>query len=92
MSLSSLHELFMTAMAASELNETNGEDRGARKCTPLTPEFCFVLFFTLGIRSIVIKCYIKCPLKIKKRAYTRPRDATYHQTKPTALQIYNLGL
>ena len=24
------HELFMIAMAASELDETNGEDRGAR--------------------------------------------------------------
>ena len=55
------------------------EDRGAQECTPLMPEFClnfFVLFFTLGIRSIVIKCYLKCPLKIKKRAYTR--DAIYH--------------
>ena len=64
-SLTSLHELFMIAVAASELDETNGEDRGTRECTPLTPEFClnfFALLFTLGrIRSIVIKCYIKCP-------------------------------
>ena len=28
---------------------------------------------------VVIKCYIKCPLKIKKRAYTR--DAIYHQKR-----------
>ena len=72
-----LHELFMIAMAASEIYETN---RGARECTPLTPEFrlnFFVLFSpALGIRSIVIMCYIMCPLKIKKRAYTR--DAIYH--------------
>ena len=60
------HELFMIAMAASELDETNGEDRGTRECTPLMPEFClnfFIHFLTLGIRSIVIKCYIKCPLR-----------------------------
>ena len=37
------HELFMIAMVASELDETNGEDRGARECTPLTPEFCLSL-------------------------------------------------
>ena len=66
----------MIAMAASELDETNGEHRGAQECTPLTPVNFFVLFFILGIQSIVIKCYIKCPLKIKKRAYTR--DAIYH--------------
>ena len=71
--------LSLIAMAASELDETNGEDRGAPECTSLTLEFCLnsiVLFFPLGIRSIVIKCYLKCPLKIKKRAYTR--DTIYH--------------
>ena len=74
----------MIAMAASE---TNDEDRGARECTPLTPEFCL----SLGMEAlslikgdqIVFTCYIKCPLKIKKHAYTR--DAIYHQTKATAL-------
>ena len=81
-------------MAASELDETNGEDRGARECTPITPEFCR----SLGMEAlslikgdqIVVTCYIKCPLKMLKHAYTR--DAIYHQTKATALQIYNLGL
>ena len=55
MSLSSFR--MMIAMAASELDETNGKDRGAQECTPLTPEcvnfFVLFFFFTLGIRSIV---------------------------------------
>ena len=45
----------MIAMAASELDETNGEDRGARECTPLTPEFCL----SLGMEApslIVLPC------------------------------------
>ena len=33
------HELFMIAMAASELDETNGEDRGAREVRRVLSEF-----------------------------------------------------
>ena len=40
----------MIAMAASELDETNGEDRGARECTPLTPEFCL----SLGMEALYL--------------------------------------
>ena len=49
------HELFMIAMAASELDETNGEDRGARECTPLTPEFC-LSFGMEALSLIVLPC------------------------------------
>ena len=46
-SLSRMHELFMIAMAASEQDETNGEDRSAQECTPLTPEICLRFLRTL---------------------------------------------
>ena len=41
--------------------------------------FCMKLFMI-----VIIKCYLKCPLKIKKYAYTC--DAIYHHKKVTALQ------
>ena len=44
----------MIAMAASELDETNGEDRGARECTPLTPEFGY---------------FVVCPVLFPQNAY-----------------------
>ena len=44
----------------------------------------------LGIRSVIIKRYLKCPLKIKKYAYIC--DAMYQHKKVTALQIYNPDL